>query len=447
MQTLEQLKRGVLNGAISLKLSEGLSVFPEEIFELSDTLEVLDLSRNNLTELPPDFGRLKKLRIFFCSENKFSILPEVLSDCPVLDIVGFKSNTIESLSPAALNTNLRWLILTDNKIEALPAEIGACTRMQKLMLAGNQLLVLPEELKHCSNLSLLRISANRLTALPQWLLSMPKLAWLAFSGNPFCISVDLPSLPSVNWADLSISRALGEGASGVISMASRTGEEGSQDIAVKIFKGTVTSDGFPEDERSAYIAAGTHRGLVNLIGEIEGHPEGKTGLVMELIPPGFFNLGLPPSLESCTRDVFKEDLQLSVFQILKIASTIASLAAHLHQKGIMHGDLYAHNTLIDHDGNTLFGDFGAASFYNIEDVEIATALQALEVNAYGQLLDDLISLCNEAFGHTVLLELSSIRDRCLHSDLAARPGFEALSEEISALEVSHSSAIKPSAAS
>ena len=30
----------------------------------------------------------------------------------------------------------------------------------------------------------------------------------------------------------------------------------------------------------------------------------------------------------------------------------------------MHGDLYAHNTLIDKDANSLMGDFGAASFYD-----------------------------------------------------------------------------------
>jgi Leucine-rich repeat (LRR) protein len=62
MQTLKQLQNGELKGAVSLKLAEGLSNFPREIFELADTLEILDLSFNNLSELPADFGRLQKLK-------------------------------------------------------------------------------------------------------------------------------------------------------------------------------------------------------------------------------------------------------------------------------------------------------------------------------------------------------------------------------------------------
>ncbi|MEJ2883830.1 leucine-rich repeat-containing protein kinase family protein [Pedobacter sp. GR22-6] len=447
MQSLDQLLRGELKGSVSLKLSEGLSSFPEQIFELSDSLEILDLSKNQLTELPADFGRLKKLRIFFCSENQFRVLPEVLGDCPLLDIVGFKSNCIEVLPTKSLNTNLRWLILTDNKIEELPAEIGHCKRMQKLMLAGNRLSFLPKELERCNHLSLLRISANQLIELPEWLLTMPKLSWLAFSGNPFCIRPDLPLLPFVRWSDLHIEQLLGEGASGLIFKATRKVGTENQEVAVKVFKGDVTSDGFPEDEMIAYIAAGVNSGLPSLIGDIDGHPEGKKGLVMELIPPRFFNLGLPPSLESCTRDVFKEGQDLSLSQIFKIAETIASLAAQLHKKGIMHGDLYAHNTLIDQEGNTLFGDFGAASFYGAETLKSAAALEALEVSAYGQLLDDLISLCHDTASQPLLAQLSSLRDSCLHPDIKARPGFEKLSEMVSALRLSHSSATRPSAAS
>ena len=430
MQTLQQLQNGELKGAISLKLSEQLTYFPVEIFELADTLEVLDLSGNQLTVLPADFGRLKKLRIFFCSDNLFTLLPEVLGDCPLLDIVGFKSNVIETIQVKALNPNLRWLILTNNKIGILPAEIGNCPRMQKLMLAGNRLQTLPLELSKCRNLSLLRISANRLSYLPEWLLSMPKLSWLAFSGNLFSKNTDAGSLDYLNWADLEISHLLGEGASGVISKATWQNNEDVQEVAVKIFKGTMTSDGLPEDEMNAYILAGEHPGLVQLIGQIDAHPENKKGLVMGLIPERFFNLGLPPSLVSCTRDVFKDGLSLSARQVLQIAGTIASLAAQLHSKGIMHGDLYAHNTLIDAEGNTLFGDFGAACFYDTSDLALAAALERLEVSAFGHLLDDLLSLCNESGEHPLLIKLGTLRDLSRADDVPSRPSFSKLSDEL-----------------
>lgn len=433
MQTLAQLQSDALGGAVSLKLSEGLTHFPEEIFDLADTLEKLDLSGNKLKELPPDFGRLKKLKIFFCSDNLFTVFPDVLADCPVLDIVGFKANQIETIPARSLNPNIRWLILTNNAIADLPAEIGHCSRLQKLALAGNQLKELPRELSNCRNIGLLRISANQLTSLPDWLLSMPKLAWLAFSGNPFCIVPTVPALPFINWHDLTIYHILGQGASGIIFKGvQRTGGV-TKDVAVKLFKGEVTSDGLPEDEMNAFIAAGVHPGMVQLIGQIDAHPEGKKGLVMELIPERFYNLGMPPSLDSCTRDVFKDGMHLTPSQVVKIAGTIACVASQLHSKGILHGDLYAHNTLVDDEGNTLFGDFGAASFYSTADTNTAHALELIEVRSFGYLLDDLLSLCTEPEQHPILIKLKELRDASLTPDVLSRPCFQDLNYELRAL--------------
>ena len=51
-QTLEDLKSGKLIGSKTLKMACGLTEFPKEILSLADTLEVLDLSDNQLSELP-----------------------------------------------------------------------------------------------------------------------------------------------------------------------------------------------------------------------------------------------------------------------------------------------------------------------------------------------------------------------------------------------------------
>ena len=425
MQTLQQLRNGELKGSTTLKLSEQLSEFPSEIFDLAETLEFLDLSGNQLTDLPRDFGRLKCLKIFFCSDNNFEHLPEELSDCPLLDIVGFKSNQIINVSPKSINPNLRWLILTNNKIPTLPAEIGLCTRMQKLMLAGNRLTALPIELSNCKNLGLLRISANQLSELPAWLLEMPKLSWLAFSGNPFVKSPTISSMELISWKDLQLDQVLGQGASGVIYQAQRKTGDFSESVALKIFKGEVTSDGLPQDEMNTCITAGLHPGLVKLIGQISDHPQGKKGLLMALIPPSFRNLGNPPSFDSCTRDVFPANLKLSTVQALKIAQTIAAVAEQLHSRNIMHGDLYAHNTLIDEEGNTLFGDFGAASFYE------NPLMEKLEVSAFGYLLADLISICDPNHSDSVLEQLRELQKNC-HQELpSSRPTFKAILQQLS----------------
>ena len=176
MHTLEQLRAGQLAGVQRLDLSCGLTEFPTEIFDLADSLEILNLSGNALSDLPADLPRLHKLRVLFCSDNQFTSVPEVLGQCPLLSMVGFKANQIHTLPAAALTPALRWLILTDNQLRELPEEIGTCTAMQKLMLAGNQLRHLPETMKACINLELLRIADNQFSYLPEWLLALPRLS-------------------------------------------------------------------------------------------------------------------------------------------------------------------------------------------------------------------------------------------------------------------------------
>ncbi|HLY96336.1 MAG TPA: leucine-rich repeat-containing protein kinase family protein, partial [Sideroxyarcus sp.] len=267
MNTLEKLRNGELAGCTRLNLSCGLQEFPREIFDLADTLEILDLSGNALSSLPDDLPRLRKLRILFCSSNRFTELPAVLGQCPQLGMVGFKANQIRSVPAAALPPALRWLILTDNQITELPAELGRCTQLQKLMLAGNRLQSLPPELAACTRLELLRIAANDLAELPDWLFKLPRLSWLAYAGNPFCAGNEAAalahtSIADIRWDELQLQHKLGEGASGVIHRAMWQRHEGRRDVAVKLFKGAVTSDGLPHSEMAACIRAGSHPNLI-----------------------------------------------------------------------------------------------------------------------------------------------------------------------------------------
>jgi hypothetical protein len=429
MQTMEQLRSGALAGIKHLRLSCGLETFPDEILGLADTLEILDLSGNALSALPRDFGRLRKLRILFCSENRFTELPNVLGDCPDLSMIGFKGNQISDVSPRALTTKLRWLILTNNRIRSLPTEIGNCSQLQKLMLAGNELTSLPESLVNCHRLELIRLSANRLQAFPEWLLALPRLSWLAYSGNPFTAGIEARGaagavVRDIQWSDLQIDDVLGQGASGIIHQARlRDADNSRRTVAVKLFKGAMTSDGTPESERTASIAAGQHPNLIAVTGQVAGHPAGTKGLVMDLIGPEFRNLAGPPSFETCTRDVYPPDLRFSRSAVLQMASSTASLACHLHERGIMHGDLYAHNTLHDGDGLVLLGDFGAASFYERSGVS-AKGLEHIEVRAFGCLLEELIERCADVDKSSdAFAMLQDLKSSCLSDQLADRPLF------------------------
>jgi hypothetical protein len=427
--TLAALRSGQLKGITRLDLGCDLQEFPREIFSLADSLEVLNLSGNSLSTLPDDLSRLSKLRVLFCSENRFTELPEVLASCVQLEMVGFKSNSIREVVAAAISPGLRWLILTDNQISALPDSIGNCARLQKLMLAGNQLAELPETMRGCAGLELLRISANRFQSLPEWLLQLPRLTWLAFGGNPVSAAPRLPSpaVPRLQWADLVLGEKLGEGASGVIHKAhwQPSSQEAGQPVAVKLFKGAVTSDGFPSEEMAACLAAGDHAHLIGVIGVLTGHPAGTSGLVMPWVDPGFRTLASPPTLASCTRDIYGDGQWFSLPLVLDLATGLAAVGEHLHARGISHGDFYAHNVLYRPEGGCFLGDFGAASFYPPQDSGGTNPFEALEVRAFGCLLGELLERRQPEPDDRFPL-LQALQLRCMAPVAASRPRFAEL---------------------
>ncbi|ADZ92774.1 leucine-rich repeat-containing protein kinase family protein [Marinomonas mediterranea] len=394
VHTLEQLRNGELAGIKRLELSENLTVFPKEIYRLSDSLEILDLSSNQLDDLPSDLAEnLPNLKIFFASNNVFKHVPPVLGQCEQLEMIGFKHNQIMSMAEDCLPEKLRWLILTDNQLDSLPDAIGQCTRLEKLALAGNRLTSLPDSMSMLRHLALVRISANRLTRFPDVLLTLPKLAWLAFSGNPFCperqTHLEFPLLPSEH---LALKEVLGNGASGIISRAQcASGYKGFPDnVAVKVFRGEVTSDGYPADELDACLSVGSHPNLVNALAHVQ-EPE-MSALVMTLIPSDYKNLGQPPSLQTCTRDTFTQGQSFTKGEVDHLVSQIESVVRHLEDKQVCHGDLYAHNVLVRPDGHLLFGDFGAASKYDNLSTRQKEGVRTIERRALSYFIEDMQSL-------------------------------------------------------
>jgi hypothetical protein len=398
LQTLSQLHSGALKGIKKLTLSENLLSFPLDILSLADSLEVLDLSNNQLSELPEALAQLPKLKILFASNNRFTQLPEVLGCCDQLEMVVFKSNQIDTVSENALPPKLRWFVLTDNQVHTLPDALGERTRLQKLALAGNRITALPPTMAQLSNLELIRISANQLSECPEQLLDLPKLAWIAFAGNPFSQSLDkTPDIPELPSSSYTLQDILGQGASGVISSARWNTPQNNfpEKIAVKVFKGQVTSDGYPKDELNACLKTGDHPNLVQSLAQV--NEEDCLALIMNLIPAHYRNLGLPPSLSSCTRDTFPEGFSLAIQTIEKIVFQIKAVFAHLHTNKVCHGDLYAHNTLYDaldnDNAHILFGDFGAASMYHMLTAQQQIKIQAIEQRALNYFIDDLLSIC------------------------------------------------------
>ncbi|MBF6631774.1 MAG: serine/threonine-protein kinase [Comamonas sp.] len=399
MHTLHDLTSGALNGARHVRLTDlGLRTFPPQLLELADTLEVLDLSGNQLSTLPDDFARFTRLRIVFASNNPFTSLPVVLGQCPQLEMVGFKACRIAHVPENSLPARLRWLILTDNQLTQLPASLGQRPRLQKLMLSCNQLSALPD-LSACHRLELLRIASNQFTHIPANLLQLPALAWPALAGNPMTQKSELSALstqglePYFN-ENFHMHELLGEGASGHIYRATHAST--GKMLAVKVFKAAATSDGTPQSELAAGLAAGQHPNLLTPLARVEDLTQGKLAMALPLLPAGFVNLAGPPSFASCTRDVYAPDARCTAASAEHLLTCIRSAVEHLHAHDVLHGDLYAHNILWNpQTGEALLSDLGAALLTrDLPDSEVKQ-LQAMEWRAFAHLAQEVYALCAE----------------------------------------------------
>ncbi|MGO2076086.1 MAG: protein kinase domain-containing protein, partial [Pseudoalteromonas sp.] len=139
----------------------------------------------------------------------------------------------------------------------------------------------------------------------------------------------------------------------------------------------------------------------------------------------------PPSLDTCTRDTFTEHTYFSASAVKQITKQMSSTLTHLHANNVSHGDVYAHNTMINSEHNVLFGDFGAATnLTGLTDYQ-RLQMQRIEVRAIGCLMDDLLSVCTEASRDAELLKL--LVKQCMSEDVSQRPTLNELKHDLQCL--------------
>jgi serine/threonine protein kinase len=111
-------------------------------------------------------------------------------------------------------------------------------------------------------------------------------------------------------------------------------------------------------------------------------------------------------------------LRLNPEAAQRIAQSVAAATAHLHSRGLLHGDVYAHNTLWDGEaGEAALSDFGATSI--LPAGEDKDAWCRIEVRAWGLLLGELLDHCTEPLENWE--RLRELESACVQEDVCARP--------------------------
>ena len=222
---------------------------------------------------------------------------------------------------------------------------------------------------------------------------------------------------------------MGRGASGITrKYQTLLPGDGSnvEEVAVKEYFSTITSDGNPQEERKVSMVASSLgcRSLVNVLGQTA-----KGNLIMELLKD-YSVFANPPNLVSCSRDVYDDDSRASFSEkrALSMFEHLLYALMKLHEKGICHGDFYGHNILISNEDEdqVWLTDFGAAFFYE-KDSPYGVAIERVERRAFGHLVNEIGNLLPS--NSDVQKKLFEIADRC--NDLT----FRELNEEWNARTV------------
>jgi DNA-binding XRE family transcriptional regulator len=208
---MEQWKENLRKWAIENRV--------EDRFKDLENLTLLDLSKQELLELPPEIGNLINLQELNLIDNKLKTIPSEignlhnlkilnlyynkLKDLPLeicylenlqeLDLSGsflskrFISRTghiYSSFPPIENLKNLRELSLEESGLEDFPSEISKLTNLEILFLNWNFLKKLPPEIGKLLKLEKLTLGGNQLKKLPPEIGNLKNLKFLSLEDNP-----------------------------------------------------------------------------------------------------------------------------------------------------------------------------------------------------------------------------------------------------------------------
>jgi internalin A len=209
-ELLEVIEKAAKDRLRYLNLScQNLTNLPPEIGQATNLIR-LDLNRNQLTSLPMEIGQLANLNTLNLHRNQLTILPAEIGRLANLNIFNIRSNQLTNL-PTEIGqlANLHELYLHSNKLTVIPAKIGQLANLNRLDISNNQLASLPAEIGQLTNLNILDISSNKLTNLPAETGKLTNLNRLDISSNQLAsLPAEIGQLTNLNVLDLDLNPSL-----------------------------------------------------------------------------------------------------------------------------------------------------------------------------------------------------------------------------------------------
>ncbi|KAH3694443.1 leucine-rich repeat-containing protein 40-like [Dreissena polymorpha] len=152
---------GYLSKIVKLNVSNNKLVsIPAQLGSMN-ALKQFDATHNELTELPTEFGSLQSMEQLYLRHNRLLHLP-VLKNCVNLKELHLGNNQISEITAAhvAHLPAISILDLRDNKLTALPEEMGNLESLERLDVTNNDLTGLPFRLGAITSLKSIVVDGN-----------------------------------------------------------------------------------------------------------------------------------------------------------------------------------------------------------------------------------------------------------------------------------------------
>lgn len=176
-------------------------------------LQVLDLSGKDLTfedlqQLMPKIQELTGLKQLLLGNNRLTALPEELGHLRTLEVLNLDNNQLGSLPLSIGNlTAIRELELSNNNLRSLPDTMGSLIHLEKLDISNNEFTVLPEVVGNLSGLKELFLESNELNSLPPFLGGLLQLRELFAGVNRIeTVSGEIGQMTQIRHIDLRLNQ-------------------------------------------------------------------------------------------------------------------------------------------------------------------------------------------------------------------------------------------------
>eukprot|EP00058_Branchiostoma_floridae_P015698 XP_002601186.1 hypothetical protein BRAFLDRAFT_75631 [Branchiostoma floridae] len=168
----------------TLDLSDqNLSQLPDDLFELNE-LQALRLDRNKNIQLSEKLIRLTNLKLLSLDDCNLDIVPAAVMKLSQLETLNLSNNMNITLSDKMSSlVNLSTLSLYNCELDSVPPLVLNLSHLHCLDLSGNKQISLPDELCRLENVKVLRLRKCSMATVPPAVLKLTQLEELDLSWN------------------------------------------------------------------------------------------------------------------------------------------------------------------------------------------------------------------------------------------------------------------------